>query len=155
MAKRWVFVIIGAAILVGATLGVGLPRSTEAYWGPWSCQWTFSGYPVSGGTLSARGCASWWIGSGFYWEVWSDTYVPTSYAIQTYVEGSDRCGSSSWKVQMTGIRTVYNTNYGTSPVAVGAYQNCTSGHDYRVYSCNWRKRYSTSYWEGPCGAVYY
>lgn len=155
MRREWA-IIVAAAILVGAVLGVGLPRTTEAAWTSWSCQWAVSGHPVSGGTLSGRGCASWWTGSGLWWQVWADTYVPYSNTIYTYVAGYDRCGSNSFRLQMWGNQTVYNTTYGTSGGGyVGPYQDCTGGHDYRGNTSHWRKRYSGSGWEGKTGVVYW
>lgn len=155
MHKSWAIAVIAGSVLIGALLGIGLPRSSEASWSAWSCQYTISGYPVTGGTLSARGCASWWQGSPLQWAVWSDTYVPYSYSILSYAEGSDRCGASSWTTQMADYGFWFNSTYGNSPAPVGPFQNCGGSHDYKVYTCNWRKQYSSSPSQGTCGAVYY
>ncbi len=151
--RKWLLVVLGAAVLFGVVMGIGLPRSASAHWTPWYCDWTITNHPVSGGSLSARGCANWWTHSELWWEIWSDTYVPYSYKIRTYAEGSDRCGANPFKVQMSSLKDVYGNTYGTSgPAKVGPYQDCTGGHDYKAYTCNWRWRYSTSSAEGKCGS---
>lgn len=130
-------------------------------WGPWSCQWAVSGYPVSGGTLDGRGCAQWWqttVGTENWWQAWGDTWAPAgSYAIQTYAAGYDSCSGGSFVYRMSASNTVYNTDYGTSgSPAFGSYDNaCTNNHRYAVYYVGQRQATSSSSWEGTGAWVYF
>ena len=91
------------------------------------------------------------------WQVWGDTSVSAPSAeVYTRAEGHDRCGSNPYSYRM-GIEHIdTNTTYGTSTVAQGTYQNCLTGaHGYRVTSWHYRKKWSTSSWEGSWGYTYY
>lgn len=125
-------------------------------WGQWWCQWAVIGWylPSDGGTLDGRGCAQWWQTSNpneNWWNVWGDTYVTYSYAVNTYAAGYDTCAGGPYVYRMAGSATVYNTGYGTSGnPAFGYYdQYCTSGHGYAVRYIGQRKATSSSPWEGP------
>ena len=136
------------------SLGGPSPDPAEAHYNSWVCEWAVKYKPVSGGYLHGRGCARWWNHAYRWWQVWADTYVPYSNTIYTYVAGYDRCGSNSFKLQMSGDKYDYNTTYGTSGGGYGGpYQDCTGGHNYRANTSHWRKRYSGSSWEGQAGVV--
>lgn len=158
MHKRVVItVLLAVTVLVAPIMGssVGV-KAASHLWGPWSCAYAVSGYPVTGGSLSGRGCASWWNGAELRWQVWADTYVPYSYAIQTYVSGQDRCSGGSWIFQMSASDTVYYDDYGTSTTAAGAYlSTCTSGHYYRTYYAGSRKATSSTSWQSASSYVYW
>ncbi len=145
-------------VLILFVLFFALVSIAAAAWTPWSCKWTVVSYPVTGGTLSGRGCVQWWDGAELLWKVWGDTYTPQSYVISTRVDGYDTCdGGAHWVYQMsTGYYNNYNTTYGTTGSGKqGAYQNCMSGHIYRADGSHFRKQTSSSGWEGRWGTVYW
>ena len=145
--------------LIAALLGSFTPAAADGSWTPFSCENTVTNYPVNGGTLTGRGCAAWWTGSELKWEVWGDTSVPQSYAISTYVSGSDSCDGVNWQFDMSASNTVYNAAYGTSGnVPTAPYQNCTAPgqlHHYQVYGSHSRQAGSGDPWEGSSGWVYF
>lgn len=156
MDKRLALVMLATAVLTSPSLlDLSNREAAASSWGPWVCGWAISGYPVSGGTMSGRGCAQWWTGSEPWWGVWGDTYVPYSHTIRTYVQGDDRCGGGSWAAQMSKTEEVYNTDYGTSGDTGSYLTTCTTGHYYRTYNSSSRKRYSWSSWESSNGYVYH
>ncbi len=147
-------------LLVLSVLGLFLiiVPLAEAAWTPSQCQWTVVNKPVTGGTLNGRGCLSWWDGAELLWRIWGDTYAPFSYDISTLVNGYDTCdGGAHWVFQMTSnYHDDFNASHGTSGGwKSGPYQNCTSSHTYRVEGSHFRKKTSSSGWEGGWGNAYW
>lgn len=124
----------------------------------WSCKATVTNGAITGGVISGRGCYD--FSGCCSWMVWADTTTtaPKGY-IFTKVIGYDRCKANgiwgAWIQQMTKSKTVSNTRYGTSDTALGGFQNCSQGHQYRVEG--WHQRYNTTtkIWEGYSGNVYW
>lgn len=143
-----------AALVAALTSMMATPPTVRAGWTSWSCGWAVLDYYVQGGDLDGNACARW--NDTFGWDVWGQTWVPTSYRIDTVMIGQDTC-ASSWTNQMTGSGTAYNATYGDSgSAAFGYYQSCQpwETHRYRLYYSGSRLRYSTSSWEGTYGFWY-
>jgi hypothetical protein len=154
--SKIIAVLVAAILITTLANPPKLAMAQANSWTPWDCKWAVWHYPVTGGVLDGRACASWWTGATLQWQVWADTFVPYSNTIHTYVQGEDRCTGFGWVLQMWGARYVYYDDYGTSgPGAVGSYQNCTSGHQYRAYYAGSRKQYSWSSWQGTSSYVYW
>lgn len=149
--------LLAVVVLITSIAGYTLvPSTASAGWSPWSCGWAVLDYYVQGGDLDGNACAR-WDDSGFAWDVWGETWVATSYRIDTVVIGQDTCAAPSWTNQMSGNGTAYNDDYGTiDSAAYGYYQSCTpmQYHQYRRYYSGSRMRYSTSSWEGTYGYWY-
>lgn len=147
--------ILGA-LLVGVIFGTVI--RVEADWSPWYCQDDVSGV-VYGDSLNGRQCTAVEEGTGAWrWNVWADTAMGpySEYLIYTSTQGSDRCAGGSWLVIMSAYGySPYWATYGNTPIAGGAFQNCTSGHEYRVAGYHlaeylpgwqWLGFYGTTYW---------
>ncbi len=157
MRKYMLMLSLAAAILL-TQLGINAAHAQPSRplgWTPWSCYWSVSGYPVTGGTMSGRGCATWRDDNVLQWEVWADTCVPSSYHIQTAVTGEDRCSGGQWVYEMFSVGDVYNTTYGTSNPAAGSYLDCYGGHSYWNANPHFRQQYSSSNWEGTGANSYW
>lgn len=166
MVKRSILWMASSAIvlLLALTLiGVQPDTARADGFGGWSCPYTIQAYPISNGTLSARGCSSTYecACTTLLWQVWSDTYPSYSvWEIYTYVAGSDSCnGGQSYTFQMSTSHNDYSSNYGTSgSPAQGAYQNCLQGqsHVLRAQTSNYVLPASVStQWQGTVGYAYF
>jgi hypothetical protein len=122
----------------------------------WECQWTVNSFPVTGGTISGRGCRDVHSYNQF-WDVWADTYAPWSTKIQTHVWGYDKCtGDADYVLRAYTSNEDLNTTYGTSGSKDGPFVTCDLGHTYKVtgYHIRWRDTGSPG-WEGTVGNVYW
>lgn len=157
--------LAGAIVVAMAALGGGIKPAHADGWGTWQCQWSIYGYPIPGGSLSARGCARVWLcGTGcntYLWQSWSDTQVSyVVYETYTYVASLDSCnGGAGWSFWGSTSNYSYNTSDGTSgnPLQTG-YTDCPSGsdHRYRVDTSNYELQSSAStQWYGSAGTVYF
>lgn len=156
MVRRAVRMTIVLVVILVVIISARVPAAEAQTWSSWSCKATVSNYPVSGGSISGRGCASLWTGSQLLWQVWADTYTPYSVSIYTYVAGLDQCGMGGWVLQMRKDNYDSNATYGTTGGSVqGSYQNCTNGHTYRVNASHYRQATAGSAWEGSNGDAYY
>src|SRR5579875_3453843 len=154
-----------ALVVTVMVVGRGQTQVVHAdSWGSWLCQWSVYGYPIPGGSLSARGCARTWDCGGcptHLWQTWSDTQVSyVVYETYTYVASLDSCnGGAGWSFWGSTSNYSYNTSDGTSgnPLQTG-YSDCPPGgdHRYRVDTSNYELPSSVStQWYGSGGTVYF
>lgn len=148
MAKYLAMILVSACLILLFSFAAPMVEASD-----WQCQWTVVDGAVTGGTISGRGCR---LVNFANWEVWADTYLsaPPSPQIYTRVIGYDLCAGFGWVQEMFTDHNDFNTTYGTSGnPAYGSFQDCQTGHYYRVEGWHEKWEPSTNRWEGYSGNV--
>lgn len=146
-------ILFSFAFLVAAFTNPSPVRANHQGAG-YNCKGVVTNFPVTGGALSGNVCAKWFQ---FKWAVTGHTTAPKSHIISTWVGGYETCSNTRTLTIDAGYRNSYNTTNGPGHVKDAFFMNCQQWqkHGYAVSGSFYRKKTSSSNWEGTSGTGCY